>query len=474
MPKEIPWKVRELLGTFVGKPADWRLERPVPPSAPLLGLHWVGPIIAVATMAVGWLAFKDARGDGNVAFALFIGSVSILLMSWSNLLSTRVSVFEVFFGGLDRVYRWHRWFGALAVGAMWLHTQTVDDVKGIRGASRSVANTVQDLAGTGTYFLYALVAISLLRWIPTRWWRFTHKLLIVPYVFACWHFYTTTKPYANDSGWGRWFLVFMVAGIAAWLYRVVWRDMVRRGRAHRVSHVERDGKTMTLELEPVGRRVHHSAGQFAFLRFSLPGMSEPHPFTIASSPDELVLRFMIRDLGDWTSRLAAVVAVGDMVLVEGPYGRLEPLPERGADEVLWIAGGVGVTPFLGAATSRHPGDGPIPHLFCCVKSRGDAPGLSDLERADREGRIVLHVHASDEGRRLGASDLERTFGRDGLRRAHVVMCGPSSLVKAMHRAVRALGARHVHVEAFDIRTGIGPDLSRDVDRLLRQRGVLRR
>ena len=47
-------------------------------------------------------------------------------------------------------------------------------------------------------------------------------------------------------------------------------------------------------------------------------------------------------------------------------------------------------------------------------------------------------------------------------------------MKSMRRAVRELGARHVHVEAFDIRTGIGPDLSRDVDQLLRERRTLRR
>jgi hypothetical protein len=46
------------------------------------------------------------------------------------------------------------------------------------------------------------------------------------------------------------------------------------------------------------------------------------------------------------------------------------------------------------------------------------------------------------------------------------MCGPDALINDMTRTVRSLGARHVHVEAFDIRTGIGPDLSREVDQLI--------
>ncbi len=454
---------------LVGRPRDWRLERPVAPNPPSPGLHWTGPIIAVATMIVGWFAFKDARGDeSNVGFALFIGSVSILLMAWSNILATRLSLLEGLFGGLDRMYKWHRWFGALAVGAMWLHTQTIDDVKGIRGASRAVAEAAEDLAGTATNLLYALVGISILRWIPTRWWRLTHKLLVVPYAFACWHFYTATKPYANDSAWGRWFLAFMIAGLVAWAYRVVWRDVVRRGRVHRVRTIEASGDTLTLELEPLGRPLRYDVGQFAFLKFSMRGLAEPHPFTIASSPDEPVLRFMIRNLGDWTERLGDKVRPGMRVVVEGPYGRLHPLPSRPVDKVVWIAGGVGITPFVGAATSRDPADGPAPHLFYCVKSRDDAPGLAALETADREGRIILHLHASNDGSRLRADDLVRTFGSDGLRGAHVVMCGPTSLVKSMRGVTRELGARHIHVEGFDIRTGVGPDLSRDIDKLLRR------
>ena len=458
-----------VLRRLIGRPRDWRLERPTAPIPPSPGLHWTGPFIAIASMILGWFAFKDARGDeSNVGFALFIGSVSILLMAWSNILATRLSPLEGFFGGLDHMYKWHRWFGALAVGAMWLHTQTIDDVKGIRGASRAVAEAAEDLAGTATNLLYALVGISILRWIPTRWWRLTHKLLVVPYAFACWHFYTATKPYANDSGRGRWFLAFMIAGLVAWAYRVVWRDVVRRGRIHRVRTVEPSGDTLTLELEPLGRPLHYEVGQFAFLKFSMRGLAEPHPFTIASSPDEPVLRFMIRNLGDWTERLGDKVRPGMRVVVEGPYGRLHPLPSRPVDNVVWVAGGVGITPFFGAAISNDPASGVVPHLFYCVKSRDDTPGLAALETAEHEGRIILHLHASNDGSRLRADDLVRTFGSGGLRGAHVVMCGPTSLVKSMRGVIRELGARHIHVEGFDIRSGLGPDLSRDIDKLLRR------
>lgn len=466
MPKSPIDVVPQVMKTLWGTRQDWRLTRPALPVMPQWGSHWVGPVMAIVSLVVGWFAFRDARGDGAVSFALFIGSVSILMMAWSNLLATRILPLEQLFGGLDRMYRWHRWFGALSVGAMWLHMQTVDDVKGIRGASKDVADAAEDLAGTGSNVLYVLVAVSVLRWLPTRWWRWSHKLLVIPYVFASWHFYTATKPYANDSLWGTWFTGFMLLGLVAWVYRVLWRDVVRRGRQYRVSNISTVGDAAELVLEPVGVPLRHGVGQFVFLKFAVSGMSEPHPFTIASSPEESELRFFIKDLGDWTGELTHRIHVGARVKVEGPYGALPVVPQHSASEILWIAGGVGITPFLGAACSRMPDDGPTPHLFYCVRYRQDAVALRELEKAAREGRIVLHVHASSEGNRLSSHHIAAVVGPEGLADAHVVMCGPDGLIKSMRTAVRGLGARHIHVEGFDIRTGVGPDLSRTLHKLM--------
>lgn len=469
--------MRGVAKALIGGRNDWRLRKPSRPSAPRPGRHLIGPAVAIATLAVGWFAFAGAVGEedegGNVGLALFVGAVSIQMMAWSNILAVRIKALEQWFGGLDRMYRWHRWFGALSVGAMWWHIQSVDEVEGIRGASKDVADAAEGLADTGSTMLYVLVAISFLRWIPTRWWRLSHKLLVVPYAFACWHFYTATKPYANASPWGIWFAGFMLLGLGTWVVRVLWRDMVRRGRDHEVTRVESANGVVTLELAPLGSPLSHDHGQFVFLRLATRGLSEPHPFTIASAPGEKVLRFVIKDLGDWSGRLAGAVRVGDKVVVEGPYGRLHPIPTGPARDrikhVVWVAGGVGITPFLGAACSREPGEGPLPHLFFSVRSRDDAPGLAELERAAAEGRIALHVHASAEGNRLRGDHITDALGTDDLSRAWVVMCGPDSLVAAMRTSLRGLGAREVHVEGFDIRTGVGPDLSREIDELLGER-----
>lgn len=444
---------------LLGKRNDWRLRLPRRPNRPQVGISWIGPLVTIGATLVGWFAFKDAIGDeDNVALALFIGSVSIILMALSNVLSTRLRFLERFFGGLDRMYRWHRWFGALSVAAMWYHIQIVDDVKGIRGASKSVADAAEELAGTGETLLYILVGISLIRWLPYRWWKLTHKLMILPFVFASWHFHTSTKPYANSDAWGRWFQALMLLGIAAWVYRVVWADIVHRGRKYTVSKIQRSGEITTLEMTPVGRPLKYHVGQFVFVKLGKSGVREPHPFTIASHPSEPVVRVHIKNLGDWSDELSQRVRTGDTVRLEGPFGELQVLPHR-TKKVVWIAGGVGITPFLGAVRDDRTGSF-TPHLFYAIRTRDDTAELEMLEGAHRQGHIVLHLYVSQEDSRLCADDLRSEFGVNGLKGAHVVMCGPDSLIQAMTKVARAMGAHRVHVEAFDIRTGVGPELSR--------------
>ncbi len=449
----------------LGRPADWNLRRPAL-GRPRPGIHWSGPATILTSLAVSWFAFKDATGDGNVAFGLFIGAVSILLMAWSFVLALRLQWLERFFGGLDSMYRVHRWAGVLAIIAMYLHTSIEPEIEGgFRGASRSIAKAAEDLAETGQTMLYILVGISLLRWLPYRWWRWTHKLLGVPFAFASWHFFTAMKPYENNSPWGWYFATFMVGGLAAYVWRVVVRDMLMRGSDYEVSAMETTGTTTALSLKPKGKPLRHEAGQFAVLKIEAPGLREPHIFTIASSPEDPHLKFFIRDLGDWTARLQGTDITGTRVRVEGPYG--EFAPTRAVDgPTVWIAGGVGITPFLSAiAGLRQPDTRNRPTLFYCVRSEQEATALAELRLAEASGLIDLEICSSSDQRRFTADLLNERYGPQGLQQAHVAVCGPAGLISTATSAAHALGARRVEHEDFDIRQGFGPDLSKRIDQL---------
>ena len=450
---------RFLLGTG----EDWHLR--VPPRPQLnVGLHRVGHLAVIGSCVASWPAFAGATGEGNVSLGLWVGAVSILLMAWSFILALRPKLLEPLFGGLDSMYRVHRWAGSLAVAFMFLHTSIEPEIQGgIRGAARSVADQAEDLAGVGEIMLYVLIGLSLARLFPYRIWRWTHKLLGIPFILASWHFFTASKPYANGSAWGWWFGLWMVAGIVTYLARVIGLDMVQRGKPYRVVAADHTGSTTRLELEPVRRPLGQNVGQFAFLKLDVPGMKEPHPFTIASAPQRGNVEFYIRHLGDWSSKLPDHDLVGRTARIEGPFGEFDPLGKP--DEVpVWIAGGVGITPFLAAIDAAEAQSAQAPVLFYAVRSTEDDSIVDRLREAAAQGRIELHLFTAGS-RRLTPEVLDDRFAH-GMSGCHVALCGPSGLVQTMAAAARSRGAAAIETEDFDIRQGFGPERSSDLSQLV--------
>ena len=461
-----PWWRR-----LLGRPSDWHLRRP----SLRIGrprLAWLGPIAVVVSTLVGWYAFQGAQGEegGSVSFGLFIGAASIVLMAWSFVLAIRLRFLERFFGGLDSMYRVHRWAGSLAVVAMFWHTSAEPEIEGgIKGASESLAEQAEGLASTGEMMLYILVGLSLLRWFPYRIWRWTHKLLGIPFAFASWHFYTAEKTYANNSPWGWYFGAIMLAGLVAWVWRTGVISMLLPGHRYRVTNTELQGKTLTLDLAADGRPMKHKAGQFAVVKIQKKGLTEPHVFTIASPPDADELRFYIRDLGDWSAKIQDHDLVGERVIVEGPYGTFDPYG-HGDGSLIWVAGGVGITPFLSAIAALPAGVDIVdrPTLIYCVPTENDASAIEAMRQAEADGRIRLEVFASREGRRFSPEGFIEVVG-DRLAGAHVAACGPAGLVADVADLSRKGGAAEVETEDFDIRSGFGPDMSREVDELIANR-----
>ena len=448
---------RELLG----RRTDW-LRRPQLAVDPRTT---AGPILVAASAILSWVPFASMTRPGDDPLGLFVGALAIVLMAWSFVLAVRLHVIETLFGGLDRVYAWHRWIGVLSIAAMWTHIRQGNQVQGTLGATAAVAEVGTSLAGFAEVTLYILIVFSAVRWVPYRWWRLTHKLIGVPYIFACFHFITAEKPYSNFSPWGLWFGLIMVAGAVAWVARVVVRDTLRPGAPYIVTAVSRGETVVDVTLAPSGpRQIRRRIGQFAFIKVQSAGMSEPHPFSIASSPDSTELRFVIRARGDWTDIARDRFPVGQTVIVEGAYGRLQLHP-RDARPTIWFAGGLGITPFLSAisaGTNRR--NSAAPHLFYSTSTRSDAMALNELEAADRTGRIHLHLTISSEAGRLTRQSVETVLGAEGIRGAHVVVCGPHDYAVAARGWSRSLGAHTIAHESFEIRSGVAPDVSRRVKR----------
>ncbi|MCA6122630.1 oxidoreductase [Bradyrhizobium sp. WSM 1704] len=96
-----------------------------------------------------------------------------------------------------------------------------------------------------------------------------------------------------------------------------------------------------------------------------------------------------------------------------------------------IAGGIGITPILGAAQALARRNADVT-LHYAVRSRGDAAYLNELQvlLGDR-----LIVHAADEGRRLDLGAAFATLPQQAM----TLFCGPMRMLDAARHAWQAAG-----------------------------------
>ncbi|WP_169054405.1 ferredoxin reductase family protein [Nitratireductor sp. XY-223] len=425
----------------------------------------VGIILVVAAFSLPlyWFQPLFLRYDPAAVFSHYLGAAAIIAMAISQLLSTRLPFVEPVFGGLDRVYVLHKWLGIGAVCAVLAHDAIGAEIRGL-GAETPLTEISEDFGEVAYYGLLILAGISVAMFIPYNLWRWTHKLMGAVFALAVLHLATALKPFTNLDPLGLYLLGFGAVGVLSYLHDLLDGPLRVRRHAYVVTSAESSGDAIRLRLAPEGRGLRHRPGQFAFIRFNVPGLGEAHPFSISSAPNgERTLEFTIKPLGDFTRRLKGEIRVGASASVCGPYGHFAA--GSGKRPAIWIAGGIGVTPFLAMAQALPDGHAPV-HLFYCVKDRRHAPCLAELEEiAAANPGFHIHLFESAKGRRLTADQVERLCGQP-LAGATVHYCGPKPLRLALMAGLvaRGLKPRRFHYEAFELRSGIG--LARMIDPIL--------
>jgi predicted ferric reductase len=243
------------------------------------------------------------------------------------------------------------------------------------------------------------------------------------------------------------------AGIYGALYSLVGRIGRARRASGTVTAIEQaapDVLTVSCQLDNKWRG--HRPGQFAFITFD--EKEGAHPFTIASADrDDRSISFQIKALGDYTRTLGKRLEVGHAVNVEGPYGRFDMARQDSNAQQIWIAGGIGVTPFLAWLDALQQTSSPVSaDLHYCTRDRANDPFVARLEAscAALPG-IHLHIHGAQQGETLSAADV--AAGQAGSRRSEIWFCGPQGLAEKLKQELGRIwqGRFSFHQEAFEMR-----------------------
>jgi predicted ferric reductase len=393
--------------------------------------------------------------NAGTTFSLMASSMAFTGMAIAQFMATRPPLVERLFGGLDRIYRTHRRVGITVFILILVHYFITPDFKGL-----SLTSGLNKLAASmGEYAFYGLVVLLLLSIfkiipktkieIPYHYWRLTHRFIGLLFIMVAFHQTFIKRPYDGTAMLATYLNIFALIGTASYIYTQLFPWL--RTRTYEVFDVKRHDGATVISARPTGRPLKARPGQFGFFRVSKPGLREPHPFTIAGMEEGGIVRFAIKPLGDFTTALRENIAVGDRLKLEGGYGRFNH--RRGGKKQIWLAGGIGVTPFLAMAGRLNGDEGQDIHMVYCVRDRAEAIGLEVFEtQAEKLPNFSFTLHDSKTDGRLDAAKLAAASAVDPAG-ADLWFCGPPLLRKAIEKGLKELGKKpgRVEFELFEFR-----------------------
>ena len=196
----------------------------------------------------------------------------------------------------------------------------------------------------------------------------------------------------------------------------------------------------------------HQAGQSLLMTIVNPsetdGEGDARNFTIASAPNEVELMIATRMRDTAFKRVLKVAPAGTTVRIDGPNGEMV-LHDDASRPAVFLAGGIGITPFL--AIARHAWQERLPHrlvLFYSNRRPEDAAFLSELQRLEQLNpnfRLIATMTEPEKSVHLWSG--EKGFIRHELLERHLTdltspiyyFAGPPSMTMAMRQMLQTIG-----------------------------------
>ena len=283
-------------------------------------------------------------------------------------------------------------------------------------------------------------------------WRIAHKLMGVFFIMGLAH-YMLVGTISQQTIPGMYMLLWSFIGIIAFIYRQFFSRLFEPYRNYVVEQVTPlNGTCVEISLKPEGKkRVDFKAGQFVYVYFKSRHLREPHPFTISSSPNADTLRLTIKASGDWTGYLCNNLEPGATAAVHGGFGMFNY--KDGGPEQVWIAGGIGITPFLSWVRDLNGNLDVEVDFFYSVRGEADILFWDEFEvAADAYNNFRPHLQYSSKDGHLSPKDIAE-MSKGDITNKHIYLCGPVKMSEGFAQSFKKMGipAGQIHYEEFNFR-----------------------
>jgi 3-phenylpropionate/trans-cinnamate dioxygenase ferredoxin reductase subunit len=408
---------------------------------------------------------SEARGFW-VEFSVALGFVGLAMMALQFALTARINRVEASYG-IDIILQFHRYISIVAVLFILVHPAIlfINQPETLALLNFPEAPWRARFAVMGTLALVALIVTSIWRTrlkIPYEAWRTLHGLLAV---------LALGLGLAHAIGVGYYLSLFWktvlwgaIALAALWLlvYVRLVKPWMMLKKPYLVEAVESQrGDSWTLALRPHGHNgFTFQPGQFAWITLDVsPFHMREHPFSMSSSGSQSDrIEFTIKALGDFTREIKHVPP-GTRAYLDGPYGVFTSDRYPDTAGFVFIAGGIGITPFMSILTTHAERGDDRPHLLIYAGDRWDDLTFREELEALRDKLdlqivfVLRHPHEgwTGESGYVDEALLERYIPHYRGSRQYFI-CASPRMMDAVEAGLHHLQVppTHIHMEHFNL------------------------
>ena len=436
----------------------------------LQGIFWILVYLLLITAPLIILLIGEVPEGREFwrEFSVALGFAGLAMMSLQFVLTARFKSLKAPYGA-DIVYHFHRQISLVGLVLILAHPLLlfIFQPDYLKLLNLFTAPWRARAGVTSVILLLILIGASIWRKqlkINYTSWRIWHGILatvvvalVIVHVVLARHYLNTPWKQALWIGYGAVWILLL-------LYTRILKPLLLLRRPYVIDSVTPErGSAWSLTVKPDGHPgMRFQPGQFAWITVRASPFAEAeHPFSISSSAEQADrLTFTIKELGDFT-RTIKNLQPGEKVYVDGPFGHFSVDRHPHAEQFVFIAGGVGITPMM--STLRTLADRRDRRALTLIYASRDWDSVIFREELDRLSGVLdlklVHVlekpPADWQGEQgyINQAILERHLPADRARNTvEVFICGPLPMLNAVENALSALGVPFgdFHSERFDL------------------------
>lgn len=370
------------------------------------------------------------------SFSQILALEGIILMSLSLVLATRIHLIEDIFAGIDQVYKIHKIMGIVAFlflinHPLLLATQSLPNLKAASAYLIPGKMPAYNLGIAALYIMILSFIFMIFIKLPFHLWRNTHRFLGLSFMLGGVHGFLVRSDLSGFIYLKIWMLSFIFTGSLAFIYSIFFYKKFGQRFIYKVEKVERVLDVVHIYLLHVFKKMTFQPGQFIYIWFDNKTLGkEEHPFSISSASTDASLRISAKIVGDYTLRLPNL-RTGDLAYVYGPHGKFGEKSITHESAEVWIAGGIGVTPFMSMIRQNFFNKNTKPIDFIYSFSNPEEAifkdEIEDNLTAGTNIRCTLWC-TKDKGRLTVNKILNLTGNLEG---KCIYLCGPETMMMSL-------------------------------------------